>query len=160
MSKKYNIPKRTLYDKLKKMGLTSGRQRQRKSMNTGLPGLPQMPHLTLVTRIRKNPYKSLLHRMELESGSKDNNEEESVASGPRRDLGAKPFSILPPHLKLKMMERIQGEEKEKLVEESKRQEQEAEVERSPINLGSTWNLEKRMSEGRLVVIKSFILQTR
>ena len=118
-------------------------------MNTSLPGLPQMPHLTLVPRIGKIPYKSLLHRMELESGSKDHNKEESVASGPRRDLGAKPFSILPPH-KLNMKERIWGEEKER---------QEAEVRRSHMNLSSEWNPEKRMNKGRLVVIKGFILQT-
>ena len=95
-------------------------------MNTGLPGLPQMPHLTLVPRIGKNPYKSLLHRLEVESSSKNNNEEESVESGPRKDLGAMPFSIIPPH-KLNMMASIRGEEK-------LRQEQEAKVERSPMNL--------------------------
>ena len=33
MSKKFNIPSRTLYDKVKKMGITTGRQQQRKSMN-------------------------------------------------------------------------------------------------------------------------------
>ena len=136
MSKKYNIPLRKLHDKLKKMGLT---QRQRKNMNTGLTGLPQMPHLI---RVRKNPYKSLLHRSEVESSSKNDNEEESVESGPRKDLGAMPLSILPPH-KLNMMASIRGEEKEEL-----RQEQEAKVERSPLNLSSKWNPEKRMSEGR------------
>ena len=33
VSKKFNIPSRTLYDKVKKMGITTGRQQQRKSMN-------------------------------------------------------------------------------------------------------------------------------
>lgn len=35
-SRKYGVPSRTLYDKVKKMGITTGRQMQRKS-------LPQYP---------------------------------------------------------------------------------------------------------------------
>jgi len=34
VSKKFNIPSRTLYDKVKKMGISTGRQQQRKSMNS------------------------------------------------------------------------------------------------------------------------------
>ena len=168
VSKKYNIPSRTLYDKVKKMGITTGRQQQRKTMNTGsqgsnfnysaafpglpgLSGLPQMPHLTSEPRMGENPYKSLLDRMKVERGIKDNHDEEgddkSIESGPRKDLGPMPFSILPPHM-LNMMERIRGEEKEKMVEESERQEREAEVESSPMNLSSERDPEKRMSEGR------------
>ena len=168
MSKKYNIPSRTLYDKVKKMGITTGRQQQRKSMNPGsqggsnfsysaafpglpgLSGLPQMPHLASAggeaAGMGENPYKSLLDRMKVERGMKDNNEEEgedkSAESVPRKDLGPMPFSILPPHM-LNMMERIRGEEKEKM------EEREAEVEdSSPMNLSSERDPEKRMSEAR------------
>ena len=38
MSKKFNIPSRTLYDKVKKMGIATGRQQQRKSMNSNFSG--------------------------------------------------------------------------------------------------------------------------
>merc|ERR1740123_832217 len=34
VSKKFNIPSRTLYDKVQKMGISTGRQQQRKSMNS------------------------------------------------------------------------------------------------------------------------------
>ena len=41
-SRKYGVPSRTLYDKVKKMGITTGRQVQRKS----LPNYPsQFPGL-------------------------------------------------------------------------------------------------------------------
>ena len=107
VSKKYNIPSRTLYDKVKKMGITTGRQQQRKSMNTGsqgsnfnysaafpglpgLSGLPQMPHLGSEPGMGENPYKSLLDRMKVERGIKDNHEEEVRAE--RRPLGPKKAS--------------------------------------------------------------------
>jgi hypothetical protein len=38
VSKKFNIPSRTLYDKVKKMGITTGRQQQRKSMGGSFNG--------------------------------------------------------------------------------------------------------------------------
>ena len=45
-SKKYGIPSRTLYDKCKKMGITMGRQVQRKS----LPNYPaQFPGISGVS---------------------------------------------------------------------------------------------------------------
>merc|ERR1712083_585359 len=39
VSKKFNIPSRTLYDKVKKMGIATGRQQQRKSMNSNFNGM-------------------------------------------------------------------------------------------------------------------------
>ena len=45
-SRKYGVPSRTLYDKVKKMGITTGRQVQRKS----LPNYPsQFPGLSGVS---------------------------------------------------------------------------------------------------------------
>ena len=45
-SRKYGVPSRTLYDKVKKMGITTGRQVQRKS----LPNYPsQFPALSGVS---------------------------------------------------------------------------------------------------------------
>ena len=45
-SRKYGVPSRTLYDKVKKMGITTGRQVQRKS----LPDYPsQFPGLGRVS---------------------------------------------------------------------------------------------------------------
>merc|ERR1719150_2811365 len=80
VSKKFNIPSRTLYDKVKKMGITTGRQQQRKSMNNtnfnysaafpGLPlsGLSPMSHMAgsgqgAEQALADNPYKSLIDRM-------------------------------------------------------------------------------------------------
>ena len=79
VSKKFNIPSRTLYDKVKKMGITTGRQQQRKSMNNsnfnysaafpGLPlsGLSPMSHMAgagagqgAEQALADNPYKSCL----------------------------------------------------------------------------------------------------
>jgi hypothetical protein len=40
VSKKFNIPSRTLYDKVKKMGITTGRQQQRKSLAGSFNGKP------------------------------------------------------------------------------------------------------------------------
>jgi hypothetical protein len=40
VSKKFNIPSRTLYDKVKKMGITTGRQQQRKSLAGSFNGEP------------------------------------------------------------------------------------------------------------------------
>ena len=49
-SRKYGVPSRTLYDKVKKMGITTGRQVQRKS----LPNYPsQFPGLSGVSKDRK-----------------------------------------------------------------------------------------------------------
>ena len=177
MSKKFNIPSRTLYDKVKKMGITTGRQQQRKSMNktnyngklfsllTTVKFSPSLclaysaafPSLNMMSGISNlhegisqlDPYKSLMERMKDEErpDPKEAEEKAGSESGPRKDLGPMPFSILPPHM-LNMMERIRGEEKEKMVEESERQEREAEAESSPMNLSSERDPEKRMSEGR------------
>ena len=157
VSKKFNIPSRTLYDKVKKMGITTGRQQQRKSMNnTNYNGqFYQMfwfvlteylasgysaafPSLNMMSSLHDqlDPYKSLIDRIKDED-SRDNKEgeERSGEAGTRKDLGPMPFSILPPHM-LNMMERMKTEDREREERES-----------SPINLSSERD-EKRMSEGR------------
>ena len=168
MSKKFNIPSRTLYDKVKKMGITTGRQQQRKSMNntnyTGQSSLltshhskvqptfisaysAAFPSLNMMSGISNlhegisqlDPYKSLMERMKDEDRSEPKEVEDKAGSesGPRKDLGPMPFSILPPHM-LNMMERMKSEGGEREREER---------ESSPINLSSERD-EKRMSEGR------------
>ena len=63
-SRKYGVPSRTLYDKVKKMGITTGRQVQRKS----LPNYPsQFPGLGGGVRLKrifksKPPKKALFFR--------------------------------------------------------------------------------------------------
>ena len=161
MSKKFNIPSRTLYDKVKKMGITTGRQQQRKSMNnTNYNGQfsfenlliclnteylataysAAFPSLNMMSSLHDqlDPYKSLMDRIKDED-SRDNKEGEERAgeAGARKDLGPMPFSILPPHM-LNMMERMKTEDREREERES-----------SPINLSSERD-EKRMSEGRYV----------
>ena len=153
------------------MGITTGRQQQRKSMNPGsqggsnfsysaafpglpgLSGLPQMPHLASAggeAGMGENPYKSLLDRMKVERGMKDNNEEEgedkSAESVPRKDLGPMPFSILPPHM-LNMMERIKRGEEMEADMKMEREEKERMEASSPMNLSSEREESKRMSEG-------------
>ena len=81
-----------------------------------------------------DPYKSLMERMKDEERSEPKDAEEKE-TGPRKDLGPMPFSILPPHM-LNMMERMKSEGGEREERES-----------SPINLSSERE-EKRMSEGR------------
>ena len=81
-----------------------------------------------------DPYKSLMERMKDEERSEPKDTEEKE-TGPRKDLGPMPFSILPPHM-LNMMERMKSEGGEREERES-----------SPINLSSERD-EKRMSEGR------------
>ena len=164
MSKKFNIPSRTLYDKVKKMGITTGRQQQRKSMNNtnynGQSSHPSQhskvhdhffpaysaafPNLNMMSGISNlhegisqlDPYKSLMERMKDEERT-DPKEPEEKAVSERKDLGPMPFSILPPHM-LNMMERMKSEGGEREREER---------ESSPINLSSERD-EKRMSEGR------------
>merc|ERR1719400_1689144 len=93
VSKRYNIPSRTLYDKVKKMGISTGRQQQRKSMNSNLankqlPAPPQhppemfspsaysaaFPSMNMMSSLHHlpegmrdmpmdNPYKNLMERM-------------------------------------------------------------------------------------------------
>lgn len=170
MSKKFNIPSRTLYDKVKKMGITTGRQQQRKSMNntnyngklfsllTTVKFSPSLflaysaafPSLNMMSGISNlhegisqlDPYKSLMERMKDEErpDPKEAEEKAGSESGPRKDLGPMPFSILPPHM-LNMMERMKSEGGDREREER---------ESSPINLSSERE-EKRMSEGRSVV---------
>ena len=86
MSKKFNIPSRTLYDKVKKMGITTGRQQQRKQMNNSSSSFnysAAFPSLNLMAggpghmptsdniAIPDNPYKTIMERM------KENREEDS-----------------------------------------------------------------------------------
>lgn len=147
VSKKFNIPSRTLYDKVKKMGITTGRQQQRKSMNNtnynaysaAFPSLNMMPGMSNLHEgiSQLDPYKSLMERMKDEdSRDHKDGEEKSGESGARKDLGPMPFSILPPHM-LNMMERMKTEGRDLDREER---------ESSPINLSSERD-EKRMSEG-------------
>merc|ERR1719150_3025548 len=143
VSKKFNIPSRTLYDKVKKMGITTGRQQQRKSMNNtnynaysaAFPSLNMMSGISNLHEgiSQLDPYKSLMERMKDEERSEPKDAEEKE-TGPRKDLGPMPFSILPPHM-LNMMERMKSEGGEREERES-----------SPINLSSERE-EKRMSEG-------------
>lgn len=89
VSKKFNIPSRTLYDKVKKMGITTGRQQQRKQMNNtsssfnysaafpslnmmagGPLGHPLGPGSDNIA-IPDNPYKTIMERM------KENREDDS-----------------------------------------------------------------------------------
>jgi len=161
VSKKFNIPSRTLYDKVKKMGITTGRQQQRKSMNNsnfnysaafpGLNMMSPMSHLPEnIPQLPENPYKSLMERMKAEREDEDMREGKDIdmdkpPSTVPKDLGPMPFSILPPHM-LNMMERIKAEDKERAIreEDSIRSD---ERENSPINLSSERDPEKRMSEG-------------
>ena len=54
-SRKYGVPSRTLYDKVKKMGITTGRQVQRKS----LPNYPsQFPGLSGVSWFHEKKIKN------------------------------------------------------------------------------------------------------
>jgi len=41
-SRKYGVPSRTLYDKVKKMGITTGRQMQKKSLPNYPASFPQL----------------------------------------------------------------------------------------------------------------------
>lgn len=128
VSKKFNIPSRTLYDKVKKMGITTGRQQQRKSMNSNFnayssafPGLNMMAPLNHMPdgMPMENPYKNLMDRIK-EVREDDESRDSRDHAGrhddhkmkehheSRKDLGPMPFSILPPHM-LNMMERIKSE---------------------------------------------------
>lgn len=167
VSKKFNIPSRTLYDKVKKMGISTGRQQQRKSMNSNFNGMSTaysaaFPGLNMMSPLSHlpeglpmdNPYKNLMDRMKEvrdDEDSRDTRDSEGDKEhrkelGPippemRKDLGPMPFSILPPHM-LNMMERIKAEGGER--EHRDREEQR---ESSPMNLSSERDDPKRMSEG-------------
>jgi len=162
VSKRYNIPSRTLYDKVKKMGITTGRQQQRKSMNSNFNTPPStvysaaFPNLNMMGGPMhhlpeglpmENPYKNLMDRMKEvrdDEDSRDTRDSEGLhdKEGPKpKDLGPMPFSILPPHM-LNMMERIKSGE----MVEPLRQEERAEA-TSPMNLSSEREESKRMSEG-------------
>merc|ERR1719150_823241 len=127
VSKKFNIPSRTLYDKVKKMGITTGRQQQRKSMNNtnynaysaAFPSLNMMSGISNLHEgiSQLDPYKSLMERMKDEERSEPKDTEEKE-TGPRKDLGPMPFSILPPHM-LNMMERMKSEGGEREREEKR-----------------------------------------
>jgi len=160
VSKKFNIPSRTLYDKVKKMGITTGRQQQRKSMNTNFSTAysAAFPSITMMSPLQhvpegiremplENPYKNLMDRMkevrEDEDSSRDTRDGEESDRPKPKDLGPMPFSILPPHM-LNMMERIKSEAGEK--EDRTRIEERGEAS-SPMNLSSEREDTKRMSEG-------------
>ena len=54
-SRKYGVPSRTLYDKVKKMGITTGRQVQRKSLPdypSQFPGLGRVSFLYIKVKIQ------------------------------------------------------------------------------------------------------------
>ena len=146
------------------MGITTGRQQQRKSMNNsnfnysaafpGLNMMSPMSHLPEnIPQLPENPYKSLMERMKAEREDEDMRDGKDIdmdkpPSTVPKDLGPMPFSILPPHM-LNMMERIKAEDKERAIreEDSIRSD---DRENSPINLSSERDPEKRMSEGRWV----------
>merc|ERR1719445_2810100 len=104
VSKKFNIPSRTLYDKVKKMGITTGRQQQRKSMNNSnynaySAAFPNLNMMSGISNLHEgisqlDPYKSLMERMKDEERT-DPKEPEEKAGSERKDLGPMPFSILP-----------------------------------------------------------------
>ena len=55
-SRKYGVPSRTLYDKVKKMGITTGRQVQRKSLPdypSQFPGLGRVSFSNLLLPLNK-----------------------------------------------------------------------------------------------------------
>ena len=57
-SRKYGVPSRTLYDKVKKMGITTGRQVQRKSLPNYPSQFPALSGVSIYFFIRK--YKELI----------------------------------------------------------------------------------------------------
>jgi hypothetical protein len=160
VSKKFNIPSRTLYDKVKKMGITTGRQQQRKSMNSNFSTAysAAFPSMSMVSPMHHlpegmrelpldNPYKCLMDRMKDvrdEEDSRDTRECEESDRPKPKDLGPMPFSILPPHM-LNMMERIKSEAGER--EDRERREERGGGASSPVNLSSERDDSKRMSEG-------------
>ena len=165
VSKKFNIPSRTLYDKVKKMGISTGRQQQRKSMNNSnfnysaaFPGLNMLSPMSHMPDNmppghgmgNDNPYKSLIERMKDSRDDEDSRDTrdsdlDKGETGQRKDLGPMPFSILPPHM-LNMMERIKAEDKEKMMKDE--MDDRDDIASSPMNLSSERDPDKRMSETR------------
>jgi len=171
VSKKFNIPSRTLYDKVKKMGITTGRQQQRKSMNSNFnaaysAAFPSMNMMSPMNHMPEsmpmdNPYKNLMDRIKEVREDEDSRDTRDPGGHPedrdihrakdpgvspsekKKDLGPMPFSILPPHM-LNMMERIKCENVGKDSRDDRELEQR---ESSPMNLSSEREDNKRGSEG-------------
>jgi len=143
-SRKFGVPSRTLYDKVKKMGITTGRQQQRKHMpgnttaySAAFPGINMMSPLSRLPEgmTMENPYTDLMERMKVadeRSDERSGRPEEGVDPTTRGPMP--PFSILPPHM-LNMMERIKSDEGNR--------------EGEAINLTGERERQKGMSEGSI-----------
>ena len=138
------------------MGITTGRQQQRKSMsNSNFNYSAAFPNLNMLSPMSHmpelggpdNPYKNLIERMketreeEDSRDTRDSDLDKPLDPASRKDLGPMPFSILPPHM-LNMMERIKSEDN---------MDDKDDIESSPMNLSSERDADKRMSEGRWVI---------
>ena len=135
------------------MGITTGRQQQRKSMsNSNFNYSAAFPNLNMLSTMSHmpelggpdTPYKNLIERMketreeEDSRDTRDSDLDKPLDPASRKDLGPMPFSILPPHM-LNMMERIKSEDN---------MDDKDDIESSPMNLSSERDADKRMSEGR------------
>jgi hypothetical protein len=119
-SRKFGVPSRTLYDKVKKMGITTGRQQHRKHMpgnttaySAAFPGINLMSPLSRLPDgiSMENQYQDLIERMK---EADDNSIGDTRDNGSRPEEGVDPTArgpmppILPPQM-LNMMKQIKGQ---------------------------------------------------
>jgi len=176
VSKRYNIPSRTLYDKVKKMGISTGRQQQRKSMNSNLankqlPAPPQhppemfspsaysaaFPSMNMMSSLHHlpegmrdmpmdNPYKNLMERMK---EVRDDEDSRDTREGEENDR-PKPKDLGPMPFSIlppHMLNMMERIKSEASEKEDREKREERGEASSPMNLSSEREETKRMSEG-------------